>query len=462
MELYHYRPMKSALREIEDGTLYFAAREDLNDPIEGYVCVFWQGDRAAWEGLFRNYVCSVHQAIDLYLLRGGENMLRHRTLLIDLHRFDDVPLGGILKDLGDAFLADREIQRLAALYGDRRLKVQEAELRLILHFIHHKALILCLRKDLDRKTIPSKTAKGILNMLERAKGIRYPFEQLEASLPDEAHRAAITKTIGDMLEDLRELQSVQLGLDDDAYLYGQRREDAPAEASQRRDWMSVVADFPKIYTAQLKDMVYPQSYVVCFSGKNDDSVMWGNYADCHRGVCLIYDSEQLKQLELNGRRISLRVKPVVYGGELLERNFFETFGRLTHSQVVTWLTGTEGLSSCYDVFSDEQAWRDQYWEVFDAKTYRKLETWKQEDEYRLALSNTFYDLDTPGSRNLRYDFAALKGVIFGVNTSEYSKKLMMERLRLHAGALTDFKFYQAEYDDQAQRIRIREKSLWKV
>ena len=51
MKLYHYRSIESALLEIGNGTLHFATRDELNDPIEGYVRVYWQGDRAAWEAL---------------------------------------------------------------------------------------------------------------------------------------------------------------------------------------------------------------------------------------------------------------------------------------------------------------------------------------------------------------------------------------------------------------------------
>lgn len=51
--------------------------------------------------------------------------------------------------------------------------------------------------------------------------------------------------------------------------------------------LCIAVDFPKVYVNQLMDLVYPESYIVCFSGKNDDSAMWGNYADNHRGVCFI-------------------------------------------------------------------------------------------------------------------------------------------------------------------------------
>ncbi|MCD8130639.1 MAG: hypothetical protein LUE16_05085 [Lachnospiraceae bacterium] len=101
MILYHYRSIKSALLEIENCTFHFAAPDELNDPIEGYVTVFWKGDKAAWEGLFRNYVCSLSRAVDLCLLKSDEDMLYHKSIIPDIHCFDDVPLGKILKDIGD-------------------------------------------------------------------------------------------------------------------------------------------------------------------------------------------------------------------------------------------------------------------------------------------------------------------------------------------------------------------------
>lgn len=48
MKLYHYRSISSALLEIENGTFHFASKEELNDPLEGFVRVFWQGDKMAW------------------------------------------------------------------------------------------------------------------------------------------------------------------------------------------------------------------------------------------------------------------------------------------------------------------------------------------------------------------------------------------------------------------------------
>ena len=63
---------------------------------------------------------------------------------------------------------------------------------------------------------------------------------------------------------------------------------------------------------------------------------------------------------------------------------------------------------------------------------------------------------------MKYDPKVLKGIIFGINTSEYDKKQIMEKLLERGDELSDFAFYQAEYDDVKQEIAIREKKLWKV
>ena len=54
LKLYRYRTIKSALLELENGSFYFAEPNELNDPIEGYLKIFWQGDKPAWEGLTTN------------------------------------------------------------------------------------------------------------------------------------------------------------------------------------------------------------------------------------------------------------------------------------------------------------------------------------------------------------------------------------------------------------------------
>lgn len=147
MKLYRYRNIESARAEIEKGTFYFASREELNDPIEGYVKLYFQGDQPAWEGLLRNYVCSLFVCIYRYLVMSPSIDYEHDSLekilkniqphsvIIDIHSFDNVPLGKILNKLGEDFLNIDSVQKFVDIYGSNALKCPSKELRLILRTV---------------------------------------------------------------------------------------------------------------------------------------------------------------------------------------------------------------------------------------------------------------------------------------------------------------------------------------
>lgn len=151
--------------------------------------------------------------------------------------------------------------------------------------------------------------------------------------------------------------------------------DISSESKQFRNWMTILVDFPKLYVNQLKNMIYPESYVVCFSRKNNNSAMWGNYANYYKGICLIYETDENNMIQIRVERntFKLQAKPILYEGYLIERNFFETFGRLTLSEVKAWLTGAEdSISSSFVAFKDEDQWKHEYCKTHEIKTYQKL------------------------------------------------------------------------------------------
>lgn len=87
-----------------------------------------------------------------------------------------------------------------------------------------------------------------------------------------------------------------------------------------------------------------------------------------------------------------------------------------------------------------------------------MKEWAYEEEYRLIIDNTFGDHEKPEERNLPYNSKALKGVIFGIRTSEYDKKRVIDAIR--KSNYNSVLFYQAEYDEELQKINVREKNVW--
>lgn len=92
------------------------------------------------------------------------------------------------------------------------------------------------------------------------------------------------------------------------------------------------------------------------------------------------------------------------------------------------------------------------------KNCHKMKEWSYEDEYRLIIDNTFGDLEKPEERNLPYNPNSLKGVIFGIRTSEYDKTRIINAIK--KSNYSSVMFYQAEYDEEIQKINVREKSVW--
>ena len=51
------------------------------------------------------------------------------------------------------------------------------------------------------------------------------------------------------------------------------------------------------------------------------------------------------------------------------------------------------------------------------------------------MLNTFGEFDVPQKQNMSFDWNLLKGVIFGIRTSEYDKKQILDKLIKHKDEL---------------------------
>lgn len=454
--------MDSALAEIKNGTFYFASREELNDPIEGHVKLYFQGDQLAWEGLLKNYICSLFISIERFLVvspiidyhnKSLEDILKDlnsTTVIVDIHHFDTVPLGKILKDLGIIFLNDESVQKLVSIYGSREEKCFSKELKLILRAVHYKAFNICIQHF--------KSNGFTINVPEMPSTSDFPFESLKKMNHSEWIKFAeeAEDSITDMMEWLNSITKI-------SQEYATINNQIPYNHKQHMTWASIQVNFPKIYVERLQDVIYPNGYVVCFSTTPTDSAMWGNYAQNHQGICFIYETKTLnKQNFMQFGSRNLKVTKITYSKKVIERNFFTTFGRLTYAQIQSWLTGKDGATSkLMDTFSEESlvSWRNKYWNDYVEKFHRKNPAWKHEKEYRILLHDTFYQYDKKENRYLQYEPSSLKGIIFGINTSVDDKCEIIQTIQKAGDKFKNVEFFQAEYEENTQKIIIRKKSF---
>ena len=187
----------------------------------------------------------------------------------------------------------------------------------------------------------------------------------------------ILKVAADQEQDILEISYIRNGMKDESFLY--KGNISGDKINRQRDWLHATIDFPDNFLNELHEITYPSAYVTCFSANNNDSSMWGNYADCHRGICIEYETNENGAFDKGETPLSLPVQPVVYSAEKIERNFFTTLGNLTLPAYKAWLSGIDGtLSEAYSVLSNKEQWRQKYWTDVEYITFHKLPDWAHE------------------------------------------------------------------------------------
>ena len=449
MKLYRYRSIKSALLELENGSFYFAKPEELNDPIEGYLKIFWQGDKPAWEGLLKNFVCSLFYNFQTHLLMAHNHSqkffpqyFKRLVIIINLQQFDNSPLNQNFKELGDKFLAEDTVQKVVDFYGKENVKCYGKEIEFILRSVVDAAFYLCIKKFKSLGLIPNDFDENFFD-------VAYEISFAELKNLDNAERKRKIDEIENLNCDAMESGLLALNLD--------YREAKDSLYELKREILRLKIFFPQMYAAQLKEIMYPNGYVVCFSDTPTNSAMWGNYADSHKGICFIYETETLDGRDfINFATKSLEIERINYSAQIIERNFFNTLKHLNFLRADDWLTGADGVRSCK---LDEVEKTGEYDDIYREKFYRKTADWFHEREYRIFLPDKFYRYDDKSYRKLKYDLNALKGIIFGIRTTLDDKLELIQKLVRLRKSVRDFEFYQAEFDDETQIVSVREKFL---
>jgi len=451
LRLYRYRTIKNALLELENGTFYFAEPKELNDPIEGYVKIFWQGDKAAWQELLKNFVCSLFYKLQTYLLMeqnlGGRRKnynqdYKNQAVIMNLHLLGTSSLNKIFNRLTEEFLSKNSVQEVVNFYSSGKFKCSGKETEFILQSVIDYACHLCVKECKSLSLIKNDFDENFFDV-----AYEISFEELK-NLSDNERKQKIDE-IENFNSDAMESGLMALKLN--------QRNITDSNYELKQQILNLKIFFPRIYVEHLKEIIYPAGYIVCFSETPTNSAMWGNYSDNHAGICFIYETEHYLGREfINFGKKSLEVKSIKYDEQIIEQNFFDALSHLNFLNVEGSLTGLKGLKSSKFNESDIA---DKYDNIYCEKFYRKTFDWYHEKEYRIFLPDKFQHYTNKFSRTLKYDLKTLKGIIFGLRTTLEDKLELIQKLIRLRKSVNDFEFYQAEFDDDMQKIYVREKFL---
>ena len=477
-ELYRFRSIKYLLgkyNELENQSIYFASPEKLNDPLEGLRNIFWQGDQIVWRNFFKQYIycllrTTIHKKICGDLITRDKLELfipveeRRDKFTKETSQSPSTNFNDLLSDIYNRIFVKNELDRLIIELGNLNRKVRTDEMLHYLQIMHsvisyqiHCALVVrgIVQENQSpfNKMEPKSQVNSLVNLIQSSDdNLEKLFEAGNQILNDH------------ILEKISTILSTSQKTTEEYQL------------SSRV--VLLLIDFPLSFLKQLVDrLVFPRWYAACFTRECNNSSVWGHYADGHKGVCLIFEANESAEgteptitlNKLSGssnkgedwRDVPMQVYDINYVAKAGEIDFFRSIGWLQQSTLVEfWYCDEEGnFSECglHLGNNNVDAWQKNYWKIFLRDISVKTRDWEYEKESRMILHDFLYDLSDKKRRTLTYDFNSLKGIIFGISTSNTDKLKIIETIRkkCQKNNRRNFEFFQAHYDPTTESIQKR-------
>lgn len=430
-EVYRYRTIKQVLnrKELLDSYLYFSELENLNDPMEGFLNVYWDGDSILWHNLFKHYILCL---ADLYLQASfskGNCKITSNFLDIDIN--DSILYSDFYK----------------SLYNNVYNTILEMD-------VVKKILSILIKWKVDRNTLLYYLEVVHPYILESIMDVFAECGMLPNPKLGNLDLNNIYEPLGDVDKDgiLRLPEPIRID-----FAFNRLKDKIEKSKIVERDdeprLLLFYLDFPSMYIDRLMDIIKPKAYMVCFSKVFDNSAMWGHYADNHKGICLIFDDEVGKDLCTSCNDVG-GLYNVEYDESIIPINFFLLI-RYSDEWLDFWYTHENNKCFLYDKRYDIQ-WPIHYGGLCKSIFTQKTIDWKSECEVRALILDHQYKYDSTEKRKIHYSKDILKGVILGVNMIEEDKVTLIREVKNNREKFrADFKIYQA-YFDSSSKIKCHE------
>lgn len=468
--VYRFRSVDKLLefKELENQSIYFAPPNDLNDPIENFKDIVWNGDHILWKNHLKHYLLCLHHIYVLVRLMGEEEAFGAKDIPI-FTTFDSLPTPIYKQKMEKLFHEFFENEKVTTLVEGltSRVNVRRDELLFYLDSIHPYCLSLIHKHDnsieeSDKKNIFSNSP-DIGFPLDFFKLINSAKDELKEVLNPDSFLFSIAQQIAQESKLLHVLQNEGMGNNKKLYLL----------------------DFPRLYLHKLEEIMFWPWYTACFSKTPTNSSMWGYYTDGHRGVCLKFKTTKSQDkygihlrtiTSFGGSKdkswkgysdVLFPLYDISYEAKVKPIDFFRTIGRLPYPALISqWYSDEQNKVSplVEDVLKGQEEWRKSYWKDFYDNIPIKTQEWKHEEECRLIQTSLLNENIPLEDRVLKYRFSDLDGVIFGINMTEADKIRVIKIL--HDICLKekrfDLSFYQARYNNDTGKIDINKLSMLKI
>lgn len=466
--LYRYRSIKSLFKykELEKLSIYFAKPEELNDQMEKYMNVVWQGDEIAFQGLFKHYIyilaCLYYEA----RIRNPKKHIKTEELpvFLDIKVLEAPEMQDLFKAIYNEFFDSPGIAQLPKLLAASNRKFNIDEILLLLKVIHLYAYFVIDNKTrkmvLGQDVFQDTESEEIYEMTKNFEGYSHILEIItdnKFSSQDKDKAKEIFSTAQQM--------------------YKKHLNEVDYKDNDTHNINILSFDYPEAYIKNITKLLYGSFCVACFSATYQNEPMWAHYADCEKGVCLEYKIKKenshlyLKLCSVTGESLSSgadkskvirnfhldSIFPINYSSEYPEIDFFTSLARVPVPVIENfWLCNYDKtkFSSCLKKYNPIEEWRKRYFKKAQEYICTKAENWKYEQEYRIFYQdNSFQLFETAENRVANYSIDDLESVIFGRNVSAEEKRKIINILSGHCKGKTHaIKFYDLHYSTITKQL----------
>ena len=156
--LYRYRSIQKLFeyKELENLEIYFAKPNELNDQMEDYMNIVWQGDEIAFKGLFKHYLYTLsHLYYMASLVKRNEKLdIEHLPVFLSIDALKAPEMETLFKDIYFEFFSSEIISNIPTLMANSNKKFSADEILLIFKTIHMYAYLIIntqIKKHIWRK-----------------------------------------------------------------------------------------------------------------------------------------------------------------------------------------------------------------------------------------------------------------------------------------------------------------------
>jgi hypothetical protein len=251
--LYRFRPLDRLLDkdELLNQEIYFASPAELNDPMEGFRDIVWQGDAVLWSNLFRHYVQCLEWACSLLVIGGEDRPITWDNIPV-VTRGDISPTPQHAAKLNkslDQILGDAHMQAVIAALASRTIPVRRSELTALLDIVHLFALAV-----IDRTYPRSGAVHDTADLAE----LREALRQARLMAENAAKLEAQTPNPELVLPALFDAQAHTFA--EMHFIHRYNGAILPNQPNRNFVFLS----FPDEYVRQIEALVYPPWYAACF------------------------------------------------------------------------------------------------------------------------------------------------------------------------------------------------------